>query len=154
MKVNGARCYLYRAIDRDGNLVDSLLSRTRDMDAAQRFFHQALSIAGQLPERVTTDGHTSYPRAIRETLGEQVEHRSNQYLNNRVEQDHRGIKQRYYPMRGFGNFESASRFCRAFDELRQFEGHRRVRVKAGSLADRWQQFIGGIVALQAMMLVA
>ena len=33
---------------------------------------------------------------------------------------HRGIKQRYYPMRGFGSVASASRFCRAFDEVRQF----------------------------------
>ena len=78
IKVSGAWCSLYRAIDRDGNLVDSMLSETRDMDAAQRFFHQARVVAGQLPERVTTDGHTSYPRAIRDTLGEEVEHRSNQ----------------------------------------------------------------------------
>ena len=78
IKLSGAWCSLYRAIDRDGNLVDSMLSETRDMDAAQRFFHQARVVAGQLPERVTTDGHTSYPRAIRDTLGEAVEHRSNQ----------------------------------------------------------------------------
>ncbi len=94
VKVNGRWCELYRAIDRDGNLVDSMLSETRDMDAAQRFFRQARVVAGQVPERMTTDGHPSYPRAICETLGEEVEHRSSQYLNNRVEQDHRGIKQR------------------------------------------------------------
>ena len=150
MKVNGRWCYLYRAIDREGNLVDSMLSETRDMDAAQRFFHQAQVVAGRAPERVTTDEHTSYPRAIRETLGEEVEHRSNQYLNNRLEQDHRGIKQRYYPMRGFGSFDAAARFCRAFDELRQFERHRRVREETGSLAQRRQQFIIGTAALQTM----
>jgi transposase-like protein len=71
IKVNGQWCYLYRAIDRQGNLVDSMLSQTRDMDAAQRFFRQARVIAGQAPERVTTDGHTSYPRAIREMWGRQ-----------------------------------------------------------------------------------
>jgi putative transposase len=38
---------------------------------------------------VTRDGHDSYPRAIRTTLGEGVRHRDNQYLNNRLEQDHR-----------------------------------------------------------------
>jgi putative transposase len=129
LKVNGQWCYLYRAIDRDGNLVDSMLSETRDMDAAQRFFRQARVVAGQLPSRVTSDGHTSYPRAIRETLGEAVEHRCNQYLNNRLEQDHRGVKQRYYPMRGFGSFESAARFCGAFEELRQFERHRRCQER-------------------------
>lgn len=131
-----------------------MLSETRDMDAAQRFFHQAQVVAGRTPERVTTDGHTSYPRAIREVLGETVEHRSNQYLNNRVEQDHRGIKQRYYPMRGFGSFDAASRFCRAFDELRQFERHRRARAEAGSLAKRRQQFLEGAAVLQTMLLTA
>jgi len=52
---------------------------------------------------VTTDGHDSYPRAVRETLGPDVYHRTSRYMNNRIEQDHRGIKQRYYPMRGFGS---------------------------------------------------
>jgi putative transposase len=131
-----------------------MLSETRDMDAAQRFFQQAQEVAGQAPERVTTDGHTSYPRAIRETLDEAVEHRCNQYLNNRLEQDHRGIKQRYYPMRGFGTFESAARFCRAFDELRHFERYRRARAETGSLAERRQQFINGVAALQAVVAAA
>jgi putative transposase len=111
VKVHGNWCYLYRAIDRDGNLVDSMLSEKRNMDAAQRFFKQALETVGRVPERVTTDGHDSYPRAIRETLGDEVLHRCSHYLNNLREQDHRGIKQRYYPMRGFGSFPSASREC-------------------------------------------
>ena len=83
------------------------------MDAAKQFFKQAMAVVGHAPEYVTTDGHRSYPRAIRETMGNEVKHRTNVYLNNRIEQDHRGIKQRYYPMRGFGNFVSAARFCRA-----------------------------------------
>jgi putative transposase len=62
VKVHGKWCYLYRAIDRDGNLVDSRLSETRDLAAAKYFFQQALSVVGHAPERVTTDGHDSYPR--------------------------------------------------------------------------------------------
>ena len=120
IKVHGKWCYLYRAIDGDGNLVNSRLSEKRDMEAAQQFFKQALAVVGHAPERVTTDGHTSYPRAVCETLGHDVQHRTNKYLNNRLEQDHRGIKQRYYPMHGFGSFNSAARFCCAFDELRQY----------------------------------
>ena len=68
VNVKGKWCYLYRAIDRDGNLVDSMLSKKRDMEAAKRFFQQAADVVGHTPERVTTDGHDSYPRAIRETL--------------------------------------------------------------------------------------
>ena len=62
----------------------------------------------------------TYPRAIREEIGETVLHRTNRTLNNWIEQDHRGIKQRYGPMRGFGSFEAAGRFCRTFDEMRSF----------------------------------
>ncbi len=85
IKVGGNWCYLYRAIDREGNLVDARLSETRDMDAAQRFFRQAVETVGHLPERVTTDGHDAYPRAIREALGDAVMHRTSRYLNNRME---------------------------------------------------------------------
>ena len=120
LRVNGRWCYLYRAIDREGNLVEALLSEQRDMAAAQRFFAQAQDLVGQAPAQVTTDGHDAYPRAIRETLGQGVRHRTSRYKNNRIEQDHRGIKQRYYPMRGFGSFASAARFCSAFEELRQY----------------------------------
>jgi len=116
--VDGRWCYLYRAIDADGNLVDSMLSETRDMDAAKRFFARARTVVGHAPEKVTTDGHDAYPRAIRETLGPDVRHRTSRYMNNRMEQDHRGVKQRYYPMRGFGSFDAAARFCSAHDELR------------------------------------
>src|SRR4028119_2501181 len=120
IRVGGVWKYLYRAIDRDDNLVDSMLREHRDMDAAKRFFKGALESAEQVPERVTTDGHDSYPRAIRETLGQDVSHRCNPFLNNRIEQDYRGVKQRYYPMRGFASFDSASRFCRTFDEQRNY----------------------------------
>jgi putative transposase len=69
------------------------------------------------PDRVTPDGHDSYPRAIQTKVGESVKHRTNHYLNNRLERDHRGIKGRYQPMRGFKCSRSAGRFCRGYDEL-------------------------------------
>jgi transposase-like protein len=118
LKVQGRWCYLYRAIDRDGNLIETMLSATRDMKAAQRFFRSAQSVVGFVPDRVTTDGHNSYPRAIRSTLGRNVRHRTSVYLNNRLEQDHRGIKGRIQCMRGFKEHGAADRFCREPDELR------------------------------------
>jgi putative transposase len=123
VKVQGRWCYLYRAIDADGNLVDSMLSA---------------------PAKVTTDGHDSYPRTIREILGVEVKHRTSQYMNNRLEQDHRGIKQRYYPMRGFGSFDAAARFCSAHDELRDHFRYRRqlnetvpLSEQRGLFRERW-----------------
>ena len=154
VNVKGRWCYLYRAIDRDGNLVDSMLSEKRDMEAAKRFFKQAVDVVGHAPERVTTDGHDAYPRAIRETLGSDVLHRINRYLNNRLEQDHRGIKQRYYPMRGFGSVTSAARFCRAFDEVRQFFRVRTTMKQHVSLAEQRARFRQRLDALKAMVVMA
>jgi putative transposase len=120
LKVRGRWCYLCRAIDRDGNLVDTLLSEHRDMEAAQTFFRSATAVTGVTPVQVTTDGHGSYPRAIRSTLGRRVVHRTSAYNNNRLEQDHRGVKGRTRCMRGFKSFTSAERFCQSYDELRNF----------------------------------
>ncbi len=82
LKVRGRWCYLYRAIDRNGDLVDTMLSEHRDMAAARAFFRSAKAATGATPERVTTDGHGSYPRAIRSTLGRRVVHRTSAYKNN------------------------------------------------------------------------
>ncbi len=111
---------MYRAIDSSGALVDVLFSEHRDMKAARAFFRSAKTVTGVTPDRVTTDGHDSYPRAIRTELGKEVRHRTNRYLNNRLEQDHRGLKGRYWPTLGFKCPRSAARFCRAYDELRNY----------------------------------
>ena len=57
LKVRGQWVYLYRAIDRDGNLIDAMLSERRDMTAAKAFFRSAKATVGFRPDRVTTDGH-------------------------------------------------------------------------------------------------
>ena len=131
-----------------------MLSEKRDMEAARCFFKQAVEVVGHAPKRVTTDGHDSSPRAIRETLGSDVIHRCNPYLNNRLEQDHRGIKQRYDPMRGFRSVTSASRFCRAFDEVRQFFRVRTTMKQQISLAHQREASRHRLEALKAMVLVA
>jgi putative transposase len=122
VRVKGRWCYLYRGIDSQGNLVDVRLSKTRNIEAAKAFFSQALELTAQVPEQVVTDGLNSYPRAIREELVEQVIHEQMSCLKNPIEPSHRGIKQRYYPMMGFGNFESAQRFCQLFMALNGFQG--------------------------------
>ncbi len=154
LKVKGKWCYLYRAIDREGNLVDSMLSATRDMGAAQRFFRSAQSMVNSAPKQVTTDGHDSYPRAIRDILGPKVKHRCSAYMNRRIERDHRGVKQRYYPMLGFGALRSAQRFCRAFEEVRQYFRPRRKQNEVISLANARRQFLFRALKLEAFFVTA
>jgi putative transposase len=140
LKVRGRWCYLYRAIDRDGNLIDAMLSEHRDMQAAKAFFRSARATMGFRPDRVTTDGHGSYPRAIRTVLGKTVRHRTSAYLNNRLEQDHRGIKGRIRCMRGFKSHDAAERFCREHGELRNLLRPRRRHNKIVSASLRRASF--------------
>jgi putative transposase len=141
IKVKGRWCYLYRAIDKDGNLVDSMLSQKRDLKSAKRFFKRALRIVSHSPDRVTTDGYDVYPKAIKCECGGKTAHRTNHYLNNGIEQDHRGIKQRYRSMRGFKCFRAASRFCTAYDELRNYLRPRERMRETPSLIDQRTLFL-------------
>jgi putative transposase len=151
LKVDGRWCYVYRAIDSTGALVDVLFSERRDMKAARAFFRSAKAVTGITPDRVTTDGHDSYPRAIRTELGRGVRHRTSRYLNNRLEQDHRGLKGRYRPMRGFKCPRSAARFCRGHDELRNFLRPRSRRNQHLPAARRRLLFLRRTVTVLAIL---
>ena len=112
-----------------------------------------MDVNGARPARVTTDHHAAYPKAIRLVAGRKGLHRRDQYLNNRTEQDHRGIKQRYYPMLGFGSFLAAARFCEAFDALRQYFRARHhcgenvpLRVQRRQFLERWHALVAEMSA--------
>src|SRR6202022_145735 len=148
IRVRGHWRYLYRAIDRDGALVDVMLSEHRALAAAKTFFRSAKAVTGVTPDRVTTDGHDAYSRAIPSELGSHVRHRTSRYLNNRVEQDHRGIKGRCRPMLGLKSTGSARRYCRGHDELRNFLRCRsRMRQHVSAATRRWQHMRRAVIAL-------
>ena len=113
VKVKGEWSYLYRAVDKQGNTIDFLLSLKQDKQAAKRFFEKSIKKpANPKPEKVTTDKHIAYPFALEElkeegTLPQTPEHRRSKYLNNRIESDHARFKQPLKPMRGFKSFACA-----------------------------------------------
>jgi transposase, IS6 family len=99
VKVGGSWRYLFRAIDQFGQVIDVLLSRRRDANAARRFFTQALDRTGISPVEVTTDRYRLYPRLIDE-LAPSAFHRTEVHANNSLEADHGRLKARLRPMRG------------------------------------------------------
>jgi len=114
VRVRGANHYLYRAVDKYGKSVDSLLCAGRDRAAAEAFFESAVAKQGAVwPDKVNVDGYAATHVALR-TLGKKdrrwlsVDVRCNRYLNNIVEQDHRAIKRRCASMLGLKSFESAA----------------------------------------------
>lgn len=114
--VKGKQKYLYRAVDSQGNTLDFLLTAKRDALAAKRFFRKMLkAIHTQTPRVITVDKNLAYPKAKKELkaakkLPEIVKLRQIKYLNNIVEQDHRGIKRLVKPGMGFGSFNTALAF--------------------------------------------
>ncbi|MGA9774142.1 MAG: IS6 family transposase [Blastocatellia bacterium] len=112
IRVRGEWKYLYRAVDKHGNTVDFLLSKHRDIAAAKHFFRNAIVKHGT-PEKITLDGYAATHTAVRELkesaiLPINVCVRTSKYLNNLIEQDHRRVKQRVYPMLGFKRFGNAA----------------------------------------------
>ena len=114
INIRGKFSYLYRAVDKHGKTVDFLLRPDRGIAAAQAFFRKALSTSlPRWPRKITLDGHLQSHMALRLLRREDpkwkyVEVRSNQYLNNIVEQDHRAIKRRCAWMTGFKSFRNAA----------------------------------------------
>ncbi len=112
--IRGKWHYLYRAVDKWGKTVDFLLRPDRGIAAAQAFFRKALaSTLPRVPRKVTNDGHVPSRRALwllrrEHPCWRNVTVRTNKYLNNVIEQDHRAIKRRYASMAGFKSFASAA----------------------------------------------
>lgn len=112
IKIRGRGSYLYRCVDKEGQTVDFLLSAHRDIAAAKRFFARAIEKPG-IPRKITLDGYAASHAAVAALQEEGVlptdlTVRTNRYLNNMIEQDHRRVKQRVRPMLGFKRFDHAA----------------------------------------------
>src|SRR5271168_2583452 len=124
VKIRGRWVYLYRAVDRDGKTVDFRLSTRRNVAAAKAFFRKAIKSQGSTPRTITLDGYAASHRAVREMktdgqLPADTKVRSSKYLNNLIEQDHRGVKLRISPMLGFKWFTTAAIVIAVIELLRR-----------------------------------
>ncbi|WP_372575205.1 IS6 family transposase [Ruegeria jejuensis] len=115
VKVRGEWVYLYRAVDRNGQTLDFMLSERRDTKAAKKFFANALHNNG-IPKRITIDKSRSNAAGIKDInkifkrlrIPVTIDTVRSKYLNNIIEQDHRFIKRLTRPMLGFKSFVSAA----------------------------------------------
>jgi transposase-like protein len=124
VKISGKWFYLYRAVDREGKTVDFRLSGKRDVGAAKAFFRKAIKSQGSAPATITLDGYAASHRAVREMkadgqITDDTKLRSSKYLNNLIEQDHRGVKLRIGPMLGFKRFRTAAITISGIELLRR-----------------------------------
>ena len=117
IKVKGVWRFLYRAVDKNGNTIDFLLTKRRQRMSAQSFLMIAIENSGT-PELINIDKSGSNKSAIKlynYRSFTNIEIRQCKYLNNIVEQDHRFIKWRIQLGLGFKDFESARRTLTGFE---------------------------------------
>ena len=142
VKVNGEWKYLYRAIDKEGNTIDFLLSAKRDAKAATRFLRKALKRKYSVTPRViNTDKAKAYPKALEELtesglLSDSTEHRAVKYLNNLIEQDHRYVKKRVIASQHFREFWSAYRTISGYEAMNMIRKGQIENVKKGDILEQ------------------
>src|SRR5881398_3824542 len=132
IKVKGEWRSLYRAVDKQGQTIDFLLTKERDEQAAKRFLTKAIRRHG-VPEKITIDGSAANEAAIKsynKDHGTSITIRQIKYLNNIVEQDHRAVKRVTRPMLGFKAFVAAQDTLVGI-ELMHMIKKRQMVVKAG-----------------------
>jgi putative transposase len=123
IKVKGRWMYLYRAVDKEGHTVDFLLTKRRNKGSAQKFLNKAIGNNGR-PELINIDKSGANKQAIwvyNKRNFSRIKYRQVKYLNNIVEQDHRFIKWKVWPMLGFKSFESAQRTLAGIEIVRMIK---------------------------------
>ena len=137
VKIKGQWKYLYRAVDKQGDTIDFLLTAQRDKKAARRFLNKAIVSCGK-PSLVNIDKSGANTAAIKEyntDENKRIKIRQCKYLNNIVEQDHRFIKRRIRPMLGFKSFWSAQATLAGIELWRMLKkGQNKSSLSA------WEQF--------------
>ncbi len=108
MKVNGKLCYLWRAIDHEGQVLEAVVTAKRDKAAALRLLKRIMKKYGA-PRQIVTDGLGSYSAAIKE-IGAADRHEVGGRLNNRVETSHQPFRRRERAMQWFRSRKTLQKF--------------------------------------------
>lgn len=146
VKLNGEMVYLWRAVDHEGELLESYVTRKRDKSAALRFIKKTLKRHGKA-ERIVTDGLRSYPAAMNE-LGNAERRGVGRYLNNRAENSHLSFRRRERAMQRFRRMKTLQKFASVHASLHNHFGSERHLVNRQTYRERrsaalavWQNLV-------------
>ena len=154
IKVGKTCKYLYRAVDKEGQTIEFMLSAKRDVSAAKRFFKKMMRVEHQrLPFSISVDKYAAYPEAFCTSQAEKIvpkdcKLRRVKYLNNVIEQDHRFIKKNVRASQCFKKFHTAERTLEGVEAINMM---RKGQVKrlAGSDAMGQAKFVESLFGVAA-----
>lgn len=127
IKIKGKWHYLYRAIDKNGNTLDWMLSRNRNKKSAKRFFKKVLDNAYTVDPRViNVDKSPTFPPALSELqstadMPKKTKLRAIKYLNNSMENDHKSTKSKSRYRQWYQSFASARKTLNGMEAMRMVQ---------------------------------
>lgn len=146
VKINGETHYLWRAVDHEGEILESYVTKKRDKSAALRFFKKTLKRHGKA-EAIVTDGLRSYPAAMRD-LGIEDRREMGRWLNNRVENSHLPFRRRERAMQRFRQMKSLQKFASVhanvhnhFNQDRHLTDRQTYKASRSAALAEWQNLM-------------
>jgi putative transposase len=150
VRIAGARMYLWRAIDHEGEILDMLVQRRRDTRAASRLMRKLLKRHGFAPKLLVTDKLRSYACAFRR-LRLNCPHEQGLRKNNRAKNSHQAVRRRERKMQRFKSARSAQRFLsmhaaihNTFNLQRHLISRATLRIFRAEAANQWRDAVAAV----------
>ncbi|CUH48848.1 MULTISPECIES: IS6 family transposase [Ruegeria] len=148
VKVNGKRHYLWRAVDHEGEVLEAIVAKRRNKQAALKFLRKLMKRHGKAKE-VVTDRFASYRAALRE-LGATEKQQTGRWLNNRVENSHLPFLRRERAMQRFRRMRSLQKFASVhssvynhFNQERSLTSRDTFKLTRAAALSEWHQLCSG-----------
>jgi putative transposase len=147
VKINGEMRYLWRAVDHEGEVLESYASTTRDKAAALKFIKKALKRHGR-PAKIVTDRLRSYGAALKD-LGVQDRQECGHKLNNRAENSHLPFRRRERAMARFRRMKTLQKFTsihaqvhNLFSQERHLVSRQIYKQRRSAALAEWRNVMG------------
>ena len=142
--IGGKQFWLWRAVDDEGEVLDLLVQRRRDKNAAVKLMRKLLKKQGFAPDVLVTDKLRSYS-AAKAALGLSARHEQGLRKNNRAENSHQPVRRRERKMQRFKSPGSAQRFLsthaavhNTFNVQRHLTSRATLRILRGEALQTWR----------------
>jgi putative transposase len=146
VKLNGEMVYLWRAVDHEGEVLESYVTKTRDKAAALTFMKKAMSRHGRV-EAITADGLRSYGAAMKD-LGCAHKQEVGRWTNNRVENSHLPLRRRERAMLRFRRMKTLQKFASVhgsvhnhFNQERHLIDRQTYKERRSAALAEWQSLV-------------